>query len=130
MQKIMIVDDEPYIVRSIKTVLESEGYSVVGAESGEECLRKLKKEPVDLVLMDFFMPEMDGRMVIEKIRENPGLKSVKVAVFTSAAFGESGMEVLRFKVRESCCLYISRIRGKRYGSFKGAGCPGLHYKTD
>ncbi|ODS38322.1 hypothetical protein BEH94_09815 [Candidatus Altiarchaeales archaeon WOR_SM1_SCG] len=95
MQKIMIVDDEPYIVRSIKTVLESEGYSVVGAESGEECLRKLKKEPVDLVLMDFFMPEMDGRMVIEKIRENPGLKSVKVAVFTSAAFGESGMEVLK-----------------------------------
>jgi len=91
----MIVDDEPYIVRSIKTVLESEGYSVVGAESGEECLRKLKKEPVDLVLMDFFMPEMDGRMVIEKIRENPGLKSVKVAVFTSAAFGESGMEVLK-----------------------------------
>ena len=95
MQKIMIVDDEPYIVRSIKTVLESEGYSVVGAESGEECLRKLKKEPVDLVLMDFFMPEMDGRMVIEKIRENPGLKSVKIAVFTSAAFGESGMEVLK-----------------------------------
>jgi CheY-like chemotaxis protein len=91
----MIVDDEPYIIQSLKKVLEKEGFNVVGAESGSECLRKLQKEPADLILMDFFMPEMDGRMVIEKIRETPKLKDTKIAFLTSAAFGERGMEVLK-----------------------------------
>ena len=69
MTKIMIVDDEQEVIESIKTILELEGYEAVGAESGDECLKKLEKESVDLILMDFFMPGMDGRMVIEKIRE-------------------------------------------------------------
>jgi CheY-like chemotaxis protein len=95
MFKIMIVDDEPYVIRTIETILEREGYKVVGAKSGNECLKKLKKEPVDLILMDFFMPEMDGRMVIEKIRENPNLKDTKIAFLTAAAFGERGTEILK-----------------------------------
>jgi len=90
----MIVDDEPYIVKSVKTILEKEGYSVVGAESGDDCLKKLEKEPVDLILMDFFMPGMDGRAVIERIRENPDLKSTKIAFLTSASFREKGLEIL------------------------------------
>ncbi|ODS35584.1 MAG: hypothetical protein A7315_14630 [Candidatus Altiarchaeales archaeon WOR_SM1_79] len=95
MHKIMIVDDEPHIVKSVKTILEKRGYEVIGAESGRECLQKLEKERFDLILMDFFMPEMDGRMVIEEIRENPGLKGTKIAVLTSAEFRERGMEILK-----------------------------------
>ncbi|ODS39107.1 MAG: hypothetical protein A7316_00440 [Candidatus Altiarchaeales archaeon WOR_SM1_86-2] len=94
MPRVMIVDDEPYIVKSVKTILEKEGYSVVGAESGDDCLKKLEKEPVDLILMDFFMPGMDGRAVIERIRENPDLKSTKIAFLTSASFREKGLEIL------------------------------------
>jgi len=95
MPRIMIVDDEPYIIQSLKKVLEKEGFNVVGAENGSECLKKLQQEPVDLILMDFFMPKMDGRMVIEKIRGMPKLKDTKIAFLTSASFGERGMEVLK-----------------------------------
>ncbi len=95
MIKIMIVDDEPDVVESIKIILEKEGYFVVGTTSGDECIEKLKKERVDLILMDFFMPGMDGRMVIEKIKEDPKLQDIKIAFLTSAAFRERGMEILK-----------------------------------
>ena len=94
MHKILIVDDEPDVVKSFKKTLGREGYEVTGAGSGEECMEKLEKESVDLVLMDFFMHGMDGRMVVEKIRESPGLKNTKVAFLTSASFGERGIEIL------------------------------------
>jgi len=95
MFKVMIVDDEPHIVESVKEVLEREGYIVIGASSGSECLKKLEKESVDLILMDFFMPGMDGRMVIEKIRENFKLRDIKIVFFTIALFRERGMEIMK-----------------------------------
>ncbi|ODS36420.1 MAG: hypothetical protein A7316_02670 [Candidatus Altiarchaeales archaeon WOR_SM1_86-2] len=94
MSRIMIVDDEPDVVELLKEILEAEGYTVIGAESGYECLEKLEKEPVDLILMDFFMPGIDGRMVIEKIRKNPSLKDINIVFLTAAAFKKRGMEIL------------------------------------
>jgi len=94
MPKVMVVDDEPDIIESVKTILEAEGYDVTCANGGEECLKKLEKEKVDLVLMDFFMPGMDGRMVIEKIREKPGSGDVKVAFLTAVTFRKRGMEII------------------------------------
>ena len=94
MSRIMIVDDEPDIIESVKTILETEGYEVVGANSGDECLKKLEKESVDLILMDFFMPGMDGRVVIEKIRKNRDLKFLKIAFLTSATFRKKGMDIM------------------------------------
>lgn len=52
MTKIMIVDDEQDIIFLISKILEKEGYEVVGAISGEECLEKLREEKPDLILMD------------------------------------------------------------------------------
>ncbi len=91
----MIVDDEPDVVEVFKKILESEGYSIVCAQSGEECLAKLKNTPVDLILMDFFMPEMDGRMVIEEIRKISKLKNTKIAILTSALFKKRGIEIMK-----------------------------------
>ena len=95
MPKVLIVDDEPDIIEAVKMILEKEGYEVIGAESGEECLKKLEEERVDLILMDFFMPEMDGRIVIEKIREIRDLKDIKIAFLTAATFKKRGMEIIK-----------------------------------
>ena len=91
----MIVDDEPDVVEVFKKILECEGYGVGCAQSGGECLAKLKNTPVDLILMDFFMPEMDGRMVIEEIRKIPELKDTKIAILTSALFKKRGIEIMK-----------------------------------
>jgi len=95
MPRVMIVDDEPDVVEVFKKILECEGYGVGCAQSGGECLAKLKNTPVDLILMDFFMPEMDGRMVIEEIRKIPELKDTKIAILTSALFKKRGVEIMK-----------------------------------
>ncbi len=69
MTKIMVVDDEPDTVDLIKLVLETEGFEVIPAYSGRECLEKLKVEKPALVLLDIMMPEMDGWEVFHRIKE-------------------------------------------------------------
>ena len=60
MQHILVCDDERDIVAALKIYLESDGYCVHTAYSGEEALRVAKTEPVQLALMDIMMPGMDG----------------------------------------------------------------------
>jgi two-component system nitrogen regulation response regulator NtrX len=69
MHSILIVDDEASIRHSLKDVLEEEGYKTVGAESGEACLETLRKTSFDVVLLDVWLPGMDGLETLEKIRE-------------------------------------------------------------
>jgi two-component system, NtrC family, nitrogen regulation response regulator NtrX len=69
MHSILIVDDEVSIRHSLKGVLEEEGYKTVGAESGEACLETLRKTNFDVVLLDVWLPGIDGLETLEKIRD-------------------------------------------------------------
>lgn len=93
-KRIMIVDDEPDICDVVKAILEPEGFEVLAANNAPEGLDKLQKEKVDLVLIDFFMPGMSGRALLEKIRADPKLKTMRAAFLTAASFGDMGMEKL------------------------------------
>jgi DNA-binding NtrC family response regulator len=66
---ILITDDEKSIRNTLREILEYEKYKVLEAENGEECLHTLKKENVDLVILDIKMKGMDGIEVLEKIKE-------------------------------------------------------------
>ncbi len=80
MKKIMVVDDEPDTVDLVKLVLETEGFEVIPAYSGRECLEKLEKEKPDAILLDIMMPAMDGWEVFKIIREK--YKELPVAMLT------------------------------------------------
>ena len=69
MTKILIVDDESEIRLSLKGVLEDEGYKTSVAESGEACLELLRKQALDVVLLDVWLPGIDGLETLQKIRE-------------------------------------------------------------
>ena len=69
MQHILVCDDEKDIVAALKIYLESDGYCVHTACSGEEALRVAKTEPVQRALMDIMMPGIDGFTVCKHIRE-------------------------------------------------------------
>src|SRR5579871_3792323 len=69
MHNILIVDDEASIRRSLKGVLEDEGYTASQAESGEACLEVLRKGAADVVLLDIWLPGIDGLETLQKIRE-------------------------------------------------------------
>ena len=66
---ILIVDDEPGIRDSLKGVLEDEGYATGMAGSGEVCLQMLHKRPFDVVLLDIWLPGMDGLETLHKIKQ-------------------------------------------------------------
>ena len=70
MHSILIVDDEPSIRQSLKGALEDEGYKTSTAESGEACLELLKKRPFDVVLLDIWLPGMDGLEALERIKQS------------------------------------------------------------
>jgi CheY-like chemotaxis protein len=92
MKKIMVVDNEPDIVDLTRTVLEIGGYQVVPAYSGEECLKLLEKESVDLILLDIMMPGMSGWDVFNRIKRND--KGIKVAFMSVLEISEKRKQVL------------------------------------
>jgi two-component system nitrogen regulation response regulator NtrX len=69
--RILIVDDEPDIRQSLSGVLEDEGYVANAVESGEACLEDLARQPCELVLMDIWLPGMDGMEALARIQEIP-----------------------------------------------------------
>ena len=93
-KKIMVVDDENSLLELVSALMEQEGYEVITAISGQECLEKLKTVKPDLILLDMMMPGMSGREVCEKIRGDPKTKDLKIAFITVAKFSETGKEML------------------------------------
>src|ERR1700704_2600120 len=69
MHNILIVDDESGIRQSLKGVLEDEGYKASAADSGESCLETLRKRSFDVVLLDVWLPGMDGLETLQKIHD-------------------------------------------------------------
>jgi CheY-like chemotaxis protein len=67
-RKVLVVDDDPAVRKSIDRVLSNKGYAVITAENGEEALRKLNEEKYDLVYTDIRMPGMSGLDVAEQIK--------------------------------------------------------------
>lgn len=81
--KVLVVDDEPFICRSLSFVLRKDRYEVFEARDGEEALRLIREERPDLVFLDVMMPKVDGFEVAEQVRGDPDLASVKIVLLTA-----------------------------------------------
>jgi CheY-like chemotaxis protein len=81
------VDDEPDIIFSIRKVLETKAegnYSIISAENGKKCLELLKnKENPDLILLDIMMPEMNGWVLYDMIKNNDSWKNIPIIFLTA-----------------------------------------------
>jgi class 3 adenylate cyclase/CheY-like chemotaxis protein len=81
---ILVVDDLPQNVRLLEAVLAPRGYTVVGATSGREALERVASDPIDLVLLDIVMPEMDGYEVCRTLRVDPATRFMPVVMITAS----------------------------------------------
>ena len=82
-QSVLIVDDEPNIVRSLEFLMTKAGYEVRVARDGEQALSEIAKAPPDLVLLDEMMPKRDGLDVCQTIRGNPDWTGIRVIMLTA-----------------------------------------------
>ena len=69
-KRILLVDDEPLILKGLKYTLEQEGYETDSAMDGEEALAKFDSSTFDLILLDVMLPKLDGIGVCQRIREH------------------------------------------------------------
>jgi CheY-like chemotaxis protein len=84
-RKVLIVDDEPYILRVLKMKLELGGYAVDTAADGVEALEKIGRESPAVLITDINMPLMGGREICRFLKENPVKPPVFTIVVTSDA---------------------------------------------
>jgi len=82
-RKILVVDDEDNIVRTIADRLEMSGYQVTTASDGEEALEKIAAETPDLIVLDIIMPRLDGHGVLERLRQMDATRQVPVVMLTA-----------------------------------------------
>lgn len=83
MKTILAVDDEEHILELLAYNLERDGYHVIKAETGEDALDILEKEKIDIVLLDWMLPGIDGIEVLRRIRANKTLKLLPVIFLTA-----------------------------------------------
>ena len=88
-KRILLVDDEPLILKGLRFTLEQEGYEILTAADGEEALQVFFDQPVDLVLLDVMLPKLDGIQVCQRIRE-----SSNVPILMLTAKGEDMDKIL------------------------------------
>jgi DNA-binding response OmpR family regulator len=81
--KILIVDDEPMLLRLVGYALHKEGYETVIAKQGEEALGKVKTERPDLVILDIMLPDMDGIEVCRRLRGRPETTTLPVMMLSA-----------------------------------------------
>jgi DNA-binding response OmpR family regulator len=81
-KKVMIVDDEPDVLESLRTILEREHYDVITVENGAECLTEIEKGFRGVILMDLMMPVMDGWDTIQEIVNRGFQKEVAISIIT------------------------------------------------
>jgi CheY-like chemotaxis protein len=86
-ERILIVDDDPWILRMVSTLLEKKGYQIFTASDGEEGLIRAAQMKPDLIITDVMMPRMDGWTMVKHLRARPDLAIIPV-IFLTALGGE------------------------------------------
>lgn len=83
--RVLVVDDDPQVLRLMRVNLELEGYDVVSAPDGEEALEMVLSERPDVVVCDVMMPGMDGLTVLRNLRSNPQTSKIPFVVVSAKA---------------------------------------------
>ena len=81
--KILIVDDEPFMLRLIQHHLENAGYEMIKARNGREAVEAATREKPRLVVMDAMMPNMDGLSALRQLKQGVSTRSIPVIMLTA-----------------------------------------------
>ena len=94
--RILVVDDDPFMIELESALLEEEGYEVVALDSAEEALAKIKNVEPDCVITDLVMPGVTGMQLLKDIKDDHRLSDVKVIVLSSKSFEFDKRQAMKF----------------------------------
>jgi signal transduction histidine kinase/DNA-binding response OmpR family regulator len=100
---VVAIDDDPLAIELVRASLEPEGWTVLGAATGQDGLALIRKRQPSAVLLDLLMPGMDGFEVVEALRADPDTKSVPVVILTSKSMTQQDKERLQGRI-----TYVAR----------------------
>ena len=83
MSTVLVVDDDPQIVRLVRTYLEQAGFVVATAADGEDALHQIRSARPDLLVLDLMLPGRDGLDVTRAVRRDPGLATLPILMLTA-----------------------------------------------
>ena len=83
LKKILVVDDDPIVLKLVEEVLKLNGFDVVTAKDGLDCMVMVKKEKPDLIVLDIMMPEINGYDVCRNLKFDDGYKNIPIIILTS-----------------------------------------------
>lgn len=89
MKKILIIDDEPIVIKSLSSQFDRKIITILTATNGADGLKVALKEHPDLVLLDLIMPKMDGMTMLTKLRKDKWGKAARVIVLTNLGDAEN-----------------------------------------
>jgi signal transduction histidine kinase/CheY-like chemotaxis protein len=95
---VVAIDDDPLAIELVRASLEPEGWTVLGAATGQEGLALIRERQPSAVLLDLLMPGMDGFEVVEALRADPDTKSVPVVILTSKSMTQQDKERLQGRI--------------------------------
>jgi CheY-like chemotaxis protein len=156
--RILVVDDDAWILRMVTTVLEKRGYEIFVARDGEEGMEKAQAVTPDLIITDVMMPKLDGWALVKQLRATPQLAFVPVIFLTALGSDEDRIRGFRLgaddylakpfrfeeldlrvakalKHRHPEAATVKAVHGARPGTDGGAGKggqkpPGIHGSLD
>ena len=94
MSKILIIEDDPYVLRFYGRLFSLGKYEVETASGGKEGLEKAKASKPNLILLDIMMPELDGFAVLRKLKADPATKDIEVIMLTNLSDTDSYKKAL------------------------------------
>jgi len=83
MKTVLIVDDSDFVLQMLRFTLEQEGYTTLEGTDGVDALKHFDGQPIDLMITDLNMPNMDGLNLISNIRLQPGYRHMPIVLFDS-----------------------------------------------
>ncbi len=92
MAKLLLVEDDPLMVRMYQRKLINDGYEVEVAVNGEDGLVKIRSFSPDLVLLDVMMPKVNGLQVLERVKSDPSISKIPIIILTNLGGSQEDIE--------------------------------------
>jgi DNA-binding response OmpR family regulator len=82
-KRVLVVDDEIYILQILEFSLEVEGFEVITAQNGEEALESAQRDEPDLIVLDIMMPKMDGYEACRQLKSDPRTRDIPIILLSA-----------------------------------------------